>query len=137
MTLGLGVRPEASLEHAFDRENLDVYKLALEVARACPALKIAVGRAHLRDQLQRAAGSVVLNIAEGRARGGDAGRDHHRIAAGSAAESCAALDLVGTAEAADMAGHDGGISLERGERGSGGRVAVGGRGLVPGCPPRR
>ncbi|MSP55422.1 MAG: four helix bundle protein, partial [Myxococcales bacterium] len=46
---------------------------------------------HLRDQLQRAADSVVLNIAEGRA--------HFRIAAGSAAERCAALDLIGSPEA--------------------------------------
>ncbi|MSP55613.1 MAG: four helix bundle protein [Myxococcales bacterium] len=46
----------------------------------------AGGGSHLRDQLQRAADSVVLNIAEGRA--------HFRIAAGSAAERCAALDLI-------------------------------------------
>ncbi len=73
---------------------------ALEVARACVAMRIPTGRSHLRDQLQRAADSVVLNVAEGRARGGDAGRNHFRIAAGSAAEACAALDLVGSAEAA-------------------------------------
>ena len=88
------------MEHYFDHETLDVYKLALEVARACPALRIPPGRSHLRDQLQRAADSVVLNIAEGRARGGDAGRNHYRIAAGSAAETCAALDLLGSPEAA-------------------------------------
>ena len=34
-----------------------------------------------------------------RSRGGDAGRNHYRIAAGSAAEACAALELVGTSEA--------------------------------------
>lgn len=90
------------MEYRFDHENLDVYKLALEVARACPGLRIAAGRSHLRDQLQRAADSVVLNLAEGRARGGDAGRNHYRIAAGSAAEACACLDLVGTAEAAEQ-----------------------------------
>jgi len=88
------------MEYRFDHENLDVYKLALEVAKACAALRIPPGRSHLRDQLQRAADSVVLNIAEGRARGGDAGRNHFRIAAGSAAESCAALDLIGSPEAA-------------------------------------
>jgi len=88
------------VEHYFDHETLDVYKLALEVARACTGLRIPPGRSHLRDQLQRAADSVVLNIAEGRARGGDAGRNHYRIAAGSAAEACAALDLVGSPEAA-------------------------------------
>ena len=64
------------MEYAFDHENLDVYRLALEVARACPSLRIATGRS----------------------RGGDAGRNHYRIAAGSAAEACAALDLVGTPE---------------------------------------
>lgn len=90
------------MEYHFNHENLDAYKLALEVARACPTLRIAPGRAHLRDQLQRAADSVVLNIAEGRARGGDAGRNHFRIAAGSAAEACAALDLVGTPEAPEL-----------------------------------
>jgi len=87
------------MEYRFDHENLDVYKLALEVAKGCVALRIPLGRAHLRDQLNRAADSVVLNIAEGRARGGDAGRNHYRIAAGSAAEACAALDLVGSPEA--------------------------------------
>lgn len=88
------------MEYQFDHENLDAYKLALEVARACALLRIPAGRAHLRDQLRRAADSVVLNIAEGRARGGDAGRNHYRIAAGSAAEACAALDLLGSPEAA-------------------------------------
>ncbi len=73
------------MEYRFDHENLDVYKLGLEVARACATLRIPAGRSHLRDQLQRAADSVVLNLAEGRARGGDAGRNHYRIAAGSAA----------------------------------------------------
>ncbi len=34
----------------------------------------------------RAAQSVALNVAEGRSRGGDAGRNHYRIALGSAAE---------------------------------------------------
>ncbi len=54
------------MEYRFDHENLDVYKLALEVARACPTLRIAPGRPHLRDQLLRAADSGVLNLAEGR-----------------------------------------------------------------------
>ncbi len=42
--------------------------------------------------------ATVLNIAAGRARGGDAGRKHYRIALGSAAEACVALDLVGSPE---------------------------------------
>jgi four helix bundle protein len=90
------------VEYRFDHENLDVYQLALEVARACATLRIGPGRSHLRDQLVRAADSVVLNLAEGRARGGDAGRNHFRIATGSAAEACACLDLLGTTEAAAL-----------------------------------
>lgn len=90
------------MEHRFDHENLDVYRLALEVARACIGLRIPTGRSHLRGQILqilRAADSTVLHIAEGRARGGDAGRNHDRIALGSAAEACAGLDLVGSPEA--------------------------------------
>jgi len=87
------------MEHRFDHENLDVYRLALEVARACIGLRIPTGRSLLRDQILRAADSTVLHIAEGRARGGDAGRNHDRIALGSAAEACAGLDLVGSPEA--------------------------------------
>jgi hypothetical protein len=41
-----------------------------------------------------------LNLAGGRARGGNDGRNHFRIATGSAAEACACPDLIGTAEAA-------------------------------------
>ena len=52
------------------------------------------GKPKLRDQLERASRSAALNIAEGRARGGRAGKNHYRIARGSAAESCAALDLL-------------------------------------------
>ena len=60
------------------------------------------GFASLKDQALRAAQSVVMNIAEGRGRGGDAGRNHYRIALGSAAETCAALDLLGSAAGAEQ-----------------------------------
>jgi four helix bundle protein len=76
-------------------ERLDVYKLALEVARWAAVQPFPSVRKHLRDQLIRAADSVVLNIAEGSGREpGDARRNHLRIAAGSAAEAAAVLDLV-------------------------------------------
>ena len=42
----------------------------------------------------RAAGSVALNIAEGRGRTGQARRNHYEIAFASASEACSALDLV-------------------------------------------
>ena len=93
-------------------ERLDVYKLALEVARWAAQQPIPAQRKHLRDQLVRAADSVVLNggprrsrdciaarrrrlPAEGAGRElGDSRRNHFRIAAGSASEVAAVLDLV-------------------------------------------
>lgn len=82
------------MQYAFDHETLDSYRVALEVARWISSVKFPTGTADLRDHGMRAARSVVLNIAEGRSRGGDAGRNHYRIALGSAAETCSVLDLV-------------------------------------------
>ena len=86
----------------FDHERLDAYRLSLEVARWVAATDFPRGHASLKDQAVRAAQSVVMNIAEGRGRGGDAGRNHFRIALGSAAEACAALDLLGSAAASEQ-----------------------------------
>jgi four helix bundle protein len=90
------------MQHQFDHETLDVYRLALEVCRWLASTEFPRGWAWLRDQAQRSAGSSVLNIAEGRARGGDAGRNHYRIALGSAAETCAALDIAPVVGVADQ-----------------------------------
>jgi four helix bundle protein len=62
----------------------------------------------LADQLRRAASSVVLNIAEGNRRAGKDRAHFFRIAAGSAAEVRAALDVarawgtIGPAPAAEV-----------------------------------
>ena len=56
----------------FDHERLDVYRLSMEVARWVAATDFPRGLASLKDQAVRAAQSVVMNIAEGRGRGGDA-----------------------------------------------------------------
>jgi four helix bundle protein len=81
---------------SLDHERLDVYQLALAIARWAAVQVIPAQRKHLRDQLVRAADSMVLNIAEGTGRepGSDARRNHYRCAAGSAAEVSAVLDLV-------------------------------------------
>ena len=52
---------------AFDHEKLDVYQLAVDfVARANDVVEsLPRGRGYLADQLQRAALSIVLNVAEG------------------------------------------------------------------------
>ena len=51
----------------FGHEKLDVYQLAIEfVAKANDIIeRLPRGRGYLADQLQRAALSIVLNIAEG------------------------------------------------------------------------
>ena len=68
----------------FDFETMDVYRVALEVARHMRAREWPSPQNGLRDQGIRAADSVVLNIAEGLGRGGKAGKNHFRIARGSA-----------------------------------------------------
>ena len=78
----------------FDHERLDAYKVATDAARAVAAMRFPRGEADLREQAVRASRSVVLNIAEGCSRGGGAAKNHYRIALGSAAETCAALDLA-------------------------------------------
>lgn len=83
--------------HQFAHETLDCYKFALEVARWFNQTTFPRGRTRLKEQGQDAADSAVLNIAEGAGcrRGvGDAGKNHHDIALGSASECCAVLDLV-------------------------------------------
>jgi len=89
--------------HSFAHENLDCYKLAVEVARWFQGATFPRGRSKLKDQGQQAAESIVLNIAEGSGRRqgkGDAGKNHHDIALGSAAECCAVIDLVHTLDGA-------------------------------------
>jgi four helix bundle protein len=79
----------------FTHESLDVYRLAVAVARWVAAQPFPTARRHLRDQAVRAADSVVLNVAEGLGHPvGDARRNHLRIALGSAAEVSAVLDLI-------------------------------------------
>ena len=90
------------MEHYFDHEKLDCYRLAVEVNRWVAKARFG-GRLHMRDQALRASDSVVLNISEamGRGRTTRAGRNHFRVALGSAAECCAALDCAqpsGTSE---------------------------------------
>jgi four helix bundle protein len=75
---------------------MDVYRLSVEfVAQANEIIeKLPKGRRYIADQLQRAALSVVLNIAEGA--GKFAPRDKasfYTIARGSATECAAILDV--------------------------------------------
>jgi four helix bundle protein len=53
--------------NCFDHEKLDVYKVAIEFVILSDEIigHLPKGRAYLADQLQRAASSIPLNIAEG------------------------------------------------------------------------
>ena len=82
------------MKHSLSHENLDAYRVALDVARWLRSTTFPPGDSALRDQAIRAACSCVLNVAEGaHSLGGNRGQ-HFRIARGSAAETCAVLDLV-------------------------------------------
>jgi four helix bundle protein len=81
---------------SFDHEKLDVYQRAVEFLDLVDRILEASpkGRAHLKDQLDRAATSVVLNIAEGA--GEFSPRDKrrfYRMARRSATECAAVLDI--------------------------------------------
>lgn len=80
-----------------DHAKLDVYHRAIDlldridrVAHIMPA-----GPAHLRDQLDRAATSIVLNIAEGAGEFSPADKQRfYRMARRSATEVAAILDIL-------------------------------------------
>ncbi len=75
-------------------EKLIAYQVALAVAQQVRSARFPRGDADLKDQARRSAQSVCLNLAEGTLRQGKDRLHHFRIAAGSAAELCAVLDLV-------------------------------------------
>ena len=90
------------MDRPLNHERLDVYRLAVEVARWIAGTQFPVNLRALEDQAVRASQSIVLNIAEGASRRGQAGRNHFRIALGSVAETCAVLDLVDLAGATEQ-----------------------------------
>ena len=80
-----------------DHTKLDVYCRALDLLDQVDRIYEVMppGRAHLKDQLDRAATSIVLNIAEG---AGEFSKDEkqrfYRIARRSATETAAILDIL-------------------------------------------
>jgi four helix bundle protein len=80
----------------FDHERLDVYQLSIEFVAWAQATAEAAGLSgSVRDQLDRAASSIPLNIAEGN--GKYSKRDRCRfleVARGSALECAACLDVI-------------------------------------------
>ncbi len=88
----------------FDHEKLEVYEQALRIVILSSDIIqcFPKGRAYLSDQLQRAATSIPLNIAEGAGEfsSGDKAR-FNRIARRSAAECAAILDICRRLDLAD------------------------------------
>jgi len=78
-----------------DFERLDVYRVALEFQALASSIALPQGRRELRDQLERAALSIVLNTAEGAGRVGAADKARFfAMARGSAMECAAVLDVL-------------------------------------------
>ena len=80
----------------FPFEQLDVYKLSVSCSRRVRRITWPGNCADLKDQAFRASASMTLNLAEGweRGRTTNAGRNHFRIAKGSAGETFAVLDIL-------------------------------------------
>jgi four helix bundle protein len=93
----LGAATYLSAMKYFDHERLDVYAAAIDfVALADDIVEhLPRGRAYLADQLQRAATSIALNIAEGAGEfSGPEKARFYRMAKRSATECGAVLDVV-------------------------------------------
>ena len=104
-----------------DHEKLDVYRVAVEFFAFSLQILDAVPRQRreLRSQLERAAMSVPLNIAEGCGKPSPADRArYHGIARGSALECGALLDVCG------LMGHATGAQVDQGKRMLGRVVAM-------------
>ena len=80
-----------------DHTKLDVYQRALELLDLLDLIHelMPPGRAHLKDQLDRAGTSVVLNIAEGAGEFSPPEKQRfYRMARRSAVETAAVLDIL-------------------------------------------
>jgi four helix bundle protein len=90
-------RSPGAEQPGFDHQRFDVYRVALEFQALVPRLVPRRGIAGLRDQLDRASSSILLNIAEGTGRFARAEKaSFYLIARGSATECAAILDVLAT-----------------------------------------
>jgi four helix bundle protein len=95
-----------------DCERLDCFRVAVEFQGLAADLCSQRGLGALRDQLDRASVSIVLNIAEGAGRRTAADKAHFfAIARGSATECAAVLELLATRRMLAPQAHRHGRSL--------------------------
>ena len=82
--------------YEFHVERLEVFRTSVEFVKFVRGLdRCMIGDSDRRKQLWRAADSIALNSAEGVGRGeGEARRNFHKIAMGSASECAAVLVLM-------------------------------------------
>jgi four helix bundle protein len=98
------IAPDGWEPDGFAHEKLDVYRAAVEFMGVAHRVtdRFPRGRSALRDQLERAAISIVLNIAEGSGEFSPKEKARfYRIAGRSAAECSACLDLAAQISALD------------------------------------
>ena len=92
-----GLGPLETSAPRLDFEKLDVYRVAMEFHALVASVRLPAGRGELRDQLDRAALSIVLNTAEGGGRTGAADKARfYAMARGSAMECAALFDILGS-----------------------------------------
>ena len=78
-----------------DAEKLDCYRIAVEFQQLAGQLLPKRGQSNLRDQLDRASVSIVLNIAEGAGRTSALDKARfYAMARGSATECAAIVDVL-------------------------------------------
>lgn len=98
----------------FDHDKLDVYQTAVDWVSLAQDIVEALprGNGNLADQLQRAAASVTLNIAEGAGEFSGAEKARfYRIAKRSATECAAVLDVANRRSAISHQHHSQGRAL--------------------------
>ena len=89
------VRNRIAAASVLDCERLDVYRVAVEFQLLAASIGSGRRLGALRDQLDRASVSIVLNVAEGSGRFAPADKAHfYLIARGSAMECLAVLFLL-------------------------------------------
>jgi four helix bundle protein len=77
----------------FPHERMDVFHVAMEFALWVEAVRKHIPRAKLRNQLDDACDSIVLNICEGAGRSAGARRNHFETAYASTCECHGAVSL--------------------------------------------
>jgi four helix bundle protein len=93
------------MNYLFDHEKLEVYRASLAfVAWLEPILQKLPRAIAVRDQLDRASTSIVLNLAEGNGKFTSSDRCRFfDIARGSALECAAAMDVMGAKDRCELA----------------------------------